>query len=153
MQEILLKIRHFERGLSKSFKKGNYFFFWTQSLSMDKIIKNKRGLELVTSCSSGYKTSLEKFLCYVLSDQVWWCSIKPFLSYSKNYTTANLWKWIHDVINYSTSICPFESGKYGKEEKNYKNLNISKTKSFLDEIKSSFIVFEGLSFGEKRKIW
>ena len=29
---------------------------------MDKIMKNKRGLELVTSPSSGYETNLEKFL-------------------------------------------------------------------------------------------
>ena len=29
---------------------------------MDKVIKNKRGLELVTSRSSGHKTSSEKFL-------------------------------------------------------------------------------------------
>ena len=29
---------------------------------MDKIIKNKRDLELVTSRSSGYETSSEKFL-------------------------------------------------------------------------------------------
>ena len=29
---------------------------------MNKIIKNKRNLELVTSLSLGYKTSLEKFL-------------------------------------------------------------------------------------------
>ena len=29
---------------------------------MDKVIKNKKGLELVTSRSSGYETSSEKFL-------------------------------------------------------------------------------------------
>ena len=29
---------------------------------MDKVIKNKTGLELVTSPSSGHKTSSEKFL-------------------------------------------------------------------------------------------
>ena len=29
--------------------------------------------------------------------------------------SANLCKPIHDVINYSTSICPFESGMCGKE--------------------------------------
>ena len=46
------------------------FFFQTQSLLMDKVIKNKRGLELVTSHSSGYKTSSKKFLYYILSDQV-----------------------------------------------------------------------------------
>ena len=62
MQEIILKIRYFERGLSNSLKKGNYFFFRTQPLLMDKVIKKKRDLELVTSRSSGYKTSLEKFL-------------------------------------------------------------------------------------------
>ena len=33
-----------------------------------------------------------------------------------------------DIINYSTSICPFEPGKCGKEEKYHKNLNISRTK-------------------------
>ena len=35
------------------------------------------------------------FISYVLSDQVWWCNIKRFLSYSKNYICkfmqANLW--------------------------------------------------------------
>ena len=64
MQEILLKIkvRYFERGLSKSLKKGYvlYFFFQSQSLSINKTIKNKRGLELVTSHYSGYKTCSEK---------------------------------------------------------------------------------------------
>ena len=58
MQEIYLKIRYFEKGLSKSFKN----VFRTQSLLMDKIIENKRGLELVASCSFGYKINLEKLL-------------------------------------------------------------------------------------------
>ena len=38
------------------------FFLSTQSLLLDKVIKNKRGLELVTSCSAGYETSSEKIL-------------------------------------------------------------------------------------------
>ena len=33
----------------------------------------------------------------------------------------------------------------------YKNLNISRMKRFLDEIKTTSIVFEELSFGEKNK--
>ena len=33
-----------------------------------------------------------------------------------NITSASLCKPIHDTINYSTSICPFESRKCGKEE-------------------------------------
>ena len=44
---------------------------------------------------------------------------------------------MHD-INYSTSICPFECGKSGKEDEKYKTLNILKTKEFLDEIKNIF---------------
>ena len=62
MQEILLKVRYFERGLSKILKKVNFFSFQTQPLLIDNIIKNKSGLELVTSRSSGYEISLEKFL-------------------------------------------------------------------------------------------
>ena len=47
----------------KASKKLTLFnFFQIQSLLMDKVIKNKRDVELVTSCSSGYKTSSEKFL-------------------------------------------------------------------------------------------
>ena len=44
MQEIILKVNfNFER-LSKSLKKGYlYFCFRIQSLSIDKIIKNKKG--------------------------------------------------------------------------------------------------------------
>ena len=62
MQEIILKIRYFERDNQKALQKLTLFFFRTQSLLMDKVIKNKRGLELVTSRSSGHKTSSEKFL-------------------------------------------------------------------------------------------
>ena len=102
---------------------------------MDKIIKNKRGLELVTSPSSGYKTSSEKFL-FLLSDQVWWYNIKWFLSYSKNHICKFM-----QVINYSTSICPFESGKCRKEGKKLQKLYLENEKSFLDEITNIFHSF------------
>ena len=60
---------------------------------------------------------------------------------------------MHDIINYSTSICPFKSGKCGKEEgKIQKSEYLENKKSFLDEIYKKFSVFEGLSFGEKIKI-
>ena len=46
---------------------------------------------------------------------------------------------IHDVINYSTSICSFESGKCGKEgEKLQKIEYLENGKSLLDEIKNIF---------------
>ena len=60
---------------------------------------------------------------------------------------------MHDIINYSTSICPFESGKSGKEEEKIQKFEyLENGNSFLDEIKKFFTVFEGLSFGEKIKI-
>ena len=56
------KKEDFGRRLSKNLKKV-YFFFRTQSFLMDRVIRNKKGLELVTSHSLGYKISSEKFLC------------------------------------------------------------------------------------------
>ena len=43
---------------------------------------------------------------------------------------------MHDIINYSASICPFESGKCGNEGKKFQKIEYFKyEKSFLDEIK------------------
>ena len=47
--------------IKKSGKSQLYFFFRTQFLLNDKIIKNKRGMELVTSRSAGYEATSEKF--------------------------------------------------------------------------------------------
>ena len=46
---------------------------------------------------------------------------------------------IHDMINYSTSICSFESGKCGKEEEKLHKIEyLENEKSVLDEIKNIF---------------
>ena len=68
-------------------------------------------------------------------------------------TSANVFKPIHVTINYSTSICPFESGKCGKEGKKLQKFeHLENEKSFLDEIKKTFfIIFDGLSFLGKYK--
>ena len=69
-------------------------------------------------------------------DQVWWFNIKCFLNYSE-ITLANLCKLIHDIINYSASICPFVSGKCGKEGKKLQKFDyLENEKSFIDEIKN-----------------
>ena len=54
-------------------------------------------------------------------------------------------------MNYSTFICPFQFGKCEKEGKKIQKIkHLENEKSFFDEIKNIFfIVFEGLSFGEK----
>ena len=49
---------------------------------------------------------------------------------------------IHDIITYSTSICPFESGKCGKEGKKVQKTEyLESEKSFVDEIKNIFYSF------------
>ena len=128
------KNKMFWKGIIKNLLKSKlYFFIPTQSLLMYKVIKNKRGLELMTSPSSGYKISSK------LSDQIWWCNIKPFLSYSKNYLAANLCKPMHDIINYSFSICPFEYLKSGKEEEKIEKFKyLENKKNFLDEMKNIY---------------
>ena len=46
---------------------------------------------------------------------------------------------IHDIINYSTSICPIESGKCGKEGKKLQKVEYPENeKSFLDDNKKHF---------------
>ena len=88
----------------------------------------------------------------MLSDQVWWCNVKWFWVIPK-ITSANLCKSVNDITNYSTSSYHFESGNCGKEGKKLQKFEYLENKeSFLDEIKTFFIVFKGLSFGEKNKI-
>ena len=49
---------------------------------------------------------------------------------------------MYDIINYSTSICPFESGKNGKEEEKIQTFEyLENEKGFLDEIKNIFHSF------------
>ena len=66
--------------------------------------------------------------------------------------SAKLFESIHGIINYSSyiinhkllhhSICPFESGKCGKEGKKSQKLEyLENENSFLDEIKNIFHSF------------
>ena len=57
-------------------------------------------------------------------------------------TSANSCKPIHDTTNYSTFICPFESGKCGKKGKKLQRFEyLENKKNFLDEIKNIFHSF------------
>ena len=57
-------------------------------------------------------------------------------------TSANLCNPIHDIINDSTSIWPFEFGKCGKERKKLQTFEyLENEKSFLDDIKNIFHSF------------
>ena len=63
--------------------------------------------------------------------------------------SANLCK---PIRNYSTSICPFESGKLGKEGKKLQKFEcLENEKSFLDEVKNIFHSFWRASIRWKNK--
>ena len=109
---------------------------------MDRIIKSKRGLEPVTSCSSGYEQNQKySFICYILFDQVWWSNVKRFLSYSKHYICKFMqvnW-WHHKLFHFDLSlwICKLWKGR----EKIQKLEYLKNEKSFLHEIKNIFHSF------------
>ena len=91
--------------IKKPYRSWLNFFLCTQSLFMNKIMKNKSSLELVTSLSLGCKPCLEKFLFSDLSSgQFWWFNTTWFLSYIKNcncqFMQTNSWH------NYSSFITP-----------------------------------------------
>ena len=49
---------------------------------------------------------------------------------------------MHDIVNYSTSICPFESRKSGREEEKIPKFEyLENKKSFWNEIKNIFHSF------------
>ena len=64
---------------------------------------------------------------------------------------SNLCKPIHDIINYSTAICPFESGKCGKEEEKLQKFEYLENEKKMKK-KIFFTVFERLSLDAKIKI-
>ena len=95
---------------------------------MGKVIRNKRDLELRDQLLFRLQNKFRKIPLLVIYNLTKFDDVtkSSFLVIPK-FASANLYKPVHDIINYSTSIYPFESGKFGKG-KNYKNLNIPRTK-------------------------
>ena len=60
---------------------------------------------------------------------------------------------IHDIINYSISICPFEFGNCGEKRKKLQKIEyFENEKSFSDEIKKHFLLFlKGYHLVKKQK--
>ena len=59
---------------------------------------------------------------------------------------------MHDIINYTISICPFQSKKCGKEGKKLQKFEyVENEKSFFDEIKNIFYNFLGAIIWWKNK--
>ena len=114
------------------------------SLLMGKVIKNKSSLKPVTSHSSGYKTKFRKIPLSVIYYLTKFDNVigSSFWVIAK-IASANLCKSIHDIINYSTSICSFISEKCGEEGKKLQKIEyLENKKTCLDEIKGIFHSFQ-----------
>ena len=126
----------------------------------------KKDLELMTSHSSGYKTSSEKCLYdWCITWQVWWRNVKLFFSYSKNYI-YRFKQATHDkLLHFHLSLWIWKVWK--GREKLQKFEYLQKERSILDEIKSIFcsiwrsiiwwknkkIVETGFKNGSKKTCW
>ena len=76
-----------------------------------------------------------------LSDHVWWCNIKCFQSYPKNYILklmhANSWHHKLSHLHLSFWIWKVWKGR----EKNYKHLDISRPKRAFPMKSKTFLIF------------
>ena len=99
----------------KALEKLTSFSFKPSHVLMDKLSKTK-GVQNDWPVALQVTKQVQKYFLvhYILSDQVWWCNVKQFWLIPK-IMSANLCKSIDDIVNYSTSICPAESGNCGKE--------------------------------------
>ena len=117
--QILLKTKYFERGLSKTLEKLTLSFLSNSvPINEQRYQKHK---EPGTREQSLFRLR-NKFrkipLLAIYYDQIWWCNIKQFLTYSKNhickFMQAN--SWHHKLFHFHF---PFWIWKLMKGRKTY----------------------------------
>ena len=109
IQEIYLKIRYFERGLSKSLKKVYFFFLLNPVSSNGQSYQKQNGPGTSEQSLFRLKHKFRKIPLLV----IYYLTKFDDAIYSgfwiiPKITSANLCRPIHDIINYSPTICPFE---------------------------------------------
>ena len=92
MQEIILKARYFERGLSKSLKKGNFIFSFTPSpFQQTKLSKTKEAWnQWPVTFHVTKQIQKNSFISYVLSVYYYLCIITQCLFFKKNHSRLYL---------------------------------------------------------------
>ena len=92
------------------------------------------------------------FICYILSDQVWWCNVKQFLRYSKNYICKFVLvnSWHHKLFHFHLSFWIWKVWK--GREKITKIWMSREWKELFKWNKKHFSVLKRLSFGGKINI-
>ena len=142
MQQILLKLRHFERRLSKTFKKLTVCFLsnW-EPFNGQRNQKQKgpgtNGLSLFRLRNKFTKMYL--LVTYYLTKFDGVMQIGFWVI--PNITPWNLWKPIHDIIIYSFSFVLLNLESGNEQERLQKYEYLEHKKNFLDEIKNIFHSF------------
>ena len=85
MQEILLKIRYFQRGLSKCLKKLTLFFLSNQVLFNGQSYQKQKGSGTSDRSLFRLRNKFRKIPLFVIYYLTKFDDVKQFLSYSKNY--------------------------------------------------------------------
>ena len=126
----------------KPFKKLTLFFASNPVPFNGQSYKKQKGLGTSDQSLFRLQNKFTKIsLLVILSGQIWWCDIKQFLSYSKNYTCKSMQanSWHHKLFCFHYSS---ELGKCGREEEKLQKLEyLENEKSCLDEIKNTFHSF------------
>ena len=126
------KNKMFWKRITKSLKKVNFTFSFEPSPLNGQSYQKQKGPG--TSYQSLFR--LQKKLIKILLLVTYYLTKFHDVIYSgflvvPKITSANLQKPIHDIINYSSSICRFESGKLGKEGEKLQKIDLMNEKSFL----------------------
>ena len=140
MQLTLFEKKYILKGYyQKSFKKLAYFFLSILVPFYREYYKNKRGLELITSISSGCKTYSEKFLF------LWFITLVIMMVlYRVNF---EVFQKCMQVIIILISSGPLQNvERKGTEGKITKLDNLDNGKCFLNETKSIFHRFWNASW-------
>ena len=153
MQEIFLKIRYFERELSKSLKKVNLFFLSNPVHFNGQNYQKQKGPKTSDQSLFRLRNKFRK-IPLLLMYQVWWCNIKPILSYSKNYICKLMQadSWHHKLFHFHLLFWIWKVWK-GREKITKLWISRERKELFRWPKKTSVIVIVGLSFVEKIKIW
>ena len=128
-----MEIKYIEREVSKTLEKSIFVVF-KSSIFMGIITKNKRDLELVISSFSSCQ-NVQKICLYPPFGHLWYFNSRRFWVISKN-SIGNLWKPFFDVIIIPSATSSLKFITLDKKKENYKNLNISRTKTIFHILKT-----------------
>ena len=108
-----------EKDYQKAFKKLILFFLLNPvPFNEESYQKQGSGTNVQSPFMSwNKKKKKNSFICYILSDKIWWYNVEQFLSYSKNYICKFMQfnSWHHKLFDFHLSFWIWKVWKGGEE--------------------------------------